>query len=42
MEKESPDERRGGRRVTEAQELVGRRLVELLEDTQAASLGFDL
>lgn len=42
MEKESPDERRGGRRVTEAQELVGRRLVELLEDTLAAALGFDL
>lgn len=42
MEKESPDERRGGRRVTEAQELGGRRLAELLEDTRAAALGFNL
>lgn len=42
MEKESPDERREGREVTEVQKLVGRWCAELLEDVQAAALEVDL
>lgn len=42
MEKESPDERRGRRKLTEVQKLVGRKLGELLEDAQAVRWGVNL